>query len=36
MDPMDVLTASGVLVLVAQSLVFVGLWVTVDTPEEDY
>ena len=36
MDPMQVPTVSGVLIMLAQSLVFLSMWVTVDTPEDDY
>ena len=36
MDIMQVLTVSGVLIMLAQSLVFLSMWVTVDTPKKDY
>ena len=36
MDPMQVLALSGVVIMLAQSLVFLSMWVTVDTPEDDY
>ncbi len=36
MDPMQVLTVSGFVIMLVQALVFLSMWVTVDTPEEDY
>ena len=36
MDIMQVLALSGVVIMLAQSLVFLSMWVTVDTPKKDY